>query len=490
MSNSSLEHDRANVSRPRDVRERQEATRLPLRNFVALGSGELAARAIAFLVTATLARRLGTEGFGQLGFATAIASYLLLVPNLALQDLGARAVSRDPSHASVILGSVTRVRLLAGMGGALALVLLAALLPLAGDVRALLMLNALVVIPIALNASWVEKAMERSRAVGLALVTTQTVFVLAVMVLVHGPADLLRVPPIQAAAELVGAMWLLRGLRRAVRDGSLSHGLAVLRGAGAMIATRLLRAVIVTADIVLLGFLVAGEQVGLYSAAYRVCFLLTAIASSAHVVFQPRIMRAHDDAVAASRVLTDAVWMSFALGAPLVAGGIFVAGDLLALLFGEPYRSAAPAFRLLLLSIGVLFLHGCMQAAFVARHRMPVQTGITAAAAVLNVALNLLLIAPLGIVGAAIATLAAEVLILVATIVILWRWRWRPAARVLRRPALATALMLAVLAGLPTDWPVLVRIAIGAILYIIGLGALGGLPPQFRAHLVREAADR
>lgn len=70
--------------------------KLPLGNFAALTSGELASRAVAFAVTGLLTRRLGADGFGELAFATAVAGYALLVPIQSLQDYASRQVSRSP----------------------------------------------------------------------------------------------------------------------------------------------------------------------------------------------------------------------------------------------------------------------------------------------------------------------------------------------------------------------------------------------------------
>ena len=458
---------------------------LPFTNFVALGSGEIMARVIAFAVAALLTRRLGATGFGELAFATAIASYLIVVPNMALQDLGSRAVAREPGAAPDIVASVTRVRVMLGVCGALAVALLALVLPVSSAEKTLVVLSGLGVIPQALNSSWAHKALERVRSVSGSLVLAQAVVLVAVVALVRRDGDLLRVPVIQAAGEMAAAALLFPLVRMGWRRSSFSAGLAVVRGAGTVIVNRLLRAVIVTADMVLLGFLVKAEQVGLYSAAYRVCFLLTAIAASAHVVFQPALMRAHDDPPRASAVLSDALWMAWTIGLPLVVGGMFVAPDLLALLFGEPFREAAVAFRILLFSTGILFLHGALFGAYMARRRLRLQMAIVGAAAALNLLLNALLIGPLGIVGSAVATVAAECLILVSSAVVLWRWRWRPKLHTLAKPGLAGIGMLLALQLLPAMWHVTIRIVFAGAVYAMLLVVLGALPPQIRHALQR-----
>ena len=472
-----------------DAAPRTTRAPLPLANFASLGSGELVSRVIAFVVTAMLTRRLGVSGFGQLAFATAITSFLIVTPNLAIQDLGSRAIARAPQEAARIVASVTRIRLPLGMAGVLAVVILALLLPSASpSQKALIALSGLSVIPQSINASWGYKALERTHSVGAALVLTQVVSVIGVLLFVHDGANLLRVPAVQAAGELAAAVLLARLLVADWSRGSVREGRALVEGAGTIMLNRVLRAIIVTADMVLLGQLVDAAQVGLYSAAYRVCFLLAAIAASAHIVFQPALMRAHDDPRAASAVLTDAIWLAAAVGFPLVAGGMMVAPDLLALLFGEPFRLAGGAFRILLLSTGVLFIHGALYGAYIARHQLKAQTRVIGAAAALNLGLNALLIRPYGIMGAAVATLAAELLILMCTATLLWQWEWRPAFSVLARPTIAAGLMCGVLALVPPSVHVLLRIVAAGAAYLVALSLMGALPPQIRDRLSRVLA--
>jgi O-antigen/teichoic acid export membrane protein len=463
---------------------------LPLTNFLSLVTGEIGARSIAFVVTAVLARRLGAAAFGDIAFATAMTGYLLLVPNLALQDLASRAVARAPHHARGIIASVTRVRMCVAVAGAVLVVVLASLLPVSRSVTVLMALCCLVALPQAVNVAWAHKALEQPRLVGTSLMLAQAAALIAVLLGVRSDMDVFRVPVIQAIGEVAAAAVLLPLLLSSWREGTFARGVVELHGAGTVILNRLLRGAIVTADVVLLGFMVSPRSVGLYSAAYRVCFLLTAIAASAHVVFQPALMRASESPAQAARVLTDALWMAWAVGLPLVVGGILVASDLLSLLFGDAFRDGTTAFRILLVSIGLLFIHGALYGAYMARHRLGLQTVVLAVAVVVNLALNAMLIPSHGIVGSAIATAAAEAVILVCSATVLWRWHWRPDLRPLLKPAAAVLGMAAVLYVLPASWPVLLRITLSATVYAVLLIAIGGLPPQITQMLKRGRVPR
>ena len=90
-------------------------------NILSLGTCEVTARLIAFLGTSYLARKLGPDGFGVIGFATALFGYLALAVTAGFNDVGSREVARRPHEAATIATSVILVRV------ALAFVALAAI---------------------------------------------------------------------------------------------------------------------------------------------------------------------------------------------------------------------------------------------------------------------------------------------------------------------------------------------------------------------------
>ncbi len=60
-----------------------------LGNILSLGSGEIIARVVALLGITYVARRLGPEEFGVIGFAAALFGYLALAVTAGFNDIGA-----------------------------------------------------------------------------------------------------------------------------------------------------------------------------------------------------------------------------------------------------------------------------------------------------------------------------------------------------------------------------------------------------------------
>ena len=81
-------------------------TRRILKNFVSLSFSQIVTKALGLVSVAYLARVLGAEGFGKIGFAQAILAYFMLLVNLGLSTLGTREVARNREEISRYVNNI------------------------------------------------------------------------------------------------------------------------------------------------------------------------------------------------------------------------------------------------------------------------------------------------------------------------------------------------------------------------------------------------
>ncbi|HYN05820.1 MAG TPA: oligosaccharide flippase family protein [Vicinamibacterales bacterium] len=454
-----------------------------LTGVAALAGGEIGGRLVAFAATAWLTRKLGPDGFGIIGFATAISAYLLLATTTGFNDIGTRDVARHPDRAVTIAASAIAVRLLMGLAGLALLGVVALLLPKAPVVKAVIVLSGLSFLSQAIDISWVLRGLERNVRVGAMNIATQLLYAAGILAFVDGPEDVIRVPIIQFGSELAAGCWLCVGLfGRRIPRASLREGLGILKASGFVTASRLMRVVILTSGLITLG-LVAGEAAtGVFAAAYRFCFLLIAIAAAVNNAFLPSVARAADHGANALRdVIRSAVRIMATIAAPIVLGGAVTAGPLLRLLFGPSFELGAQAFQILLISCGFLFAHATVHNILLAVHRTNVETVLFFVAALVALMLNVTLIPRHGIVGAAVAALAAEALIAVVGWVYVKTLGVAPGWRPLVPPAVSAGVMVAVLIALG-GFPTLLQIPLGALVYGVMLVLTGGVRRVWGPH--------
>jgi O-antigen/teichoic acid export membrane protein len=438
----------------------------PVRTFAGLATGEAGSRVIAFIATVYIARRLGTAAFGYLGFATAVVTYFGTALSAGISEIGVREVARRPDDAREIAASGTLVRLIGAIAGVSAVVAISPFAPGPSIAKLVVALSALSLISLALDTSWAYKGLGSSPRVGSALLLSQLVSATLLLVLIRAPHDVARVPVIQFAADLFAASFLVMPLlSRAWLSPRLGEGIRLVRQSGLITATRILRTLIVSVDVVLLGILTTASQVGLYSAAYRIVFFVMAVTYAAHISWLPAVTRTVASGASAAAAYSGSLRLSTAVTMPFVIGGLMIAPQLLAAVFGHAYAPAATALKLLLISLLFVALHGTARNVFLAHDRLGVETVVMSIGVVVNVILNLFWIPRYGLNGAAFATAVAEGFALIGCAFAIERFGVRLTLAPMIAPLLAGGLMAAGIYAVGVERPVIVSIVVGAAIY-------------------------
>jgi O-antigen/teichoic acid export membrane protein len=185
-----------------------------LRGFAVLSGGQLFARALTFIAVTYLARALGVEMFGAVGFAAAVVSYFLLCVDAGLDLVAMREIARQKSSMEDVVTAVVAARLLlsAVVGTLLWLSARWFSNSLAG--RALILAYGLTFLSLAVNLKSGFQGIDEYSYVATAVGVSQAAYLTGILVLVKGPADAIRVPLLLFASELAGDLFLLTQYRR------------------------------------------------------------------------------------------------------------------------------------------------------------------------------------------------------------------------------------------------------------------------------------
>jgi O-antigen/teichoic acid export membrane protein len=158
---------------------------------------------------------------------------------------------------------------------------------------------------------------------------------------------------------------------------------------------------------------------------------------------------------------------------PLGIGGSFFAVPIIGLLYGAEYAPAIPAMQLLSWSAALIILRDTFRQALIASGNQNLDLRSAATAVGANVILNFILIPPLNLVGAAIATVLSEIVWFTASIILFSRHvsKVNPLSY-LSQPMIASVVMVAFyLFTRSIFWPV--QAVLGVILYFLTLYLVG-----------------
>jgi O-antigen/teichoic acid export membrane protein len=454
-----------------------------VRNSALRAGGYVAGAALFFVVVIVTARYLGVEGFGYYSFVMAVASVFQLVADMGVRNVVIRDLAVDPQSVARRLG-VARTLLVA-----LSLLSLAGIVGLSFLVTSDPVLRqsfwlagaAVMMTFYALGYSAVLRAFERMDADILGFVLHKLLLLFLVLALTRTSLGLRGVFAMNLVANT--ALYLYyralvsrtHGVTRLSRD--LRAAWALLADSAPLGVAEVLRRLTWQVDRLVLTALATPAAVGLFSTAYKFPEAFKPLAQNLTLPLFPSFARlAASSAEAAVEGAHRALRLLYALGAPVAVVLAVLADRLVALLFGPAYREAGGALAILAPMALLLLPTSLFAYLFTALGRQRWYTACAAAALVVNLGLDLLLIPLLGFKGAAVASTASEAGLFVAGLIALRRYGGITAGlRPLAGPLLASSVpaivcLLARQAALP--W-LAAALVLGGVGYVGALVALG-----------------
>ncbi|HEU4563856.1 MAG TPA: flippase [Gemmatimonadaceae bacterium] len=456
--------------------------RVVARNFLTLGAGEIIARALSFATSIYLARVLGADMYGVVGFAMAVLLYFTRVADGGLDLVGMREIAHDRREAERIVAPVFTFRLLAS--AALTLLLAGgALAWLPHPDGATLALFGLTLVTIGASTRWVHLGLERSGHASVARMVTDAVTLLLVLALVRGPGDVLMVPTATVIGAALGALllawWLGADRPRLIGRIDWTVLRPLLHRSWPLVGAALLGLVVYNSDLIALRLIRGTTLAGYYAAAYVPISLPINLGLTYRMSLLPTLARLGSEPGEQRALYHTALAHVFAAGLPVAIGGMLLAAPIMRVVFGSEYDAAIPVLRLLVWVVPLSLVRDIPIVALMARGRESRVLHLTAWAAALNIALNLALIPSFGMMGAAASTVATEAVRMIAALAAA-REEGLALAAPSRfwRATVAGLTMAALLLWLgPVAW--WAAIVLGALAYAAALTAVGGI--RFRA---------
>jgi len=370
---------------------------------------------LAITVTAAVARHLGPAEFGVLSFALSLVLLFATFWTLGLSGLVVRELVREPGRHAELIGTITGLRVLGGLLAVVAALTLTVLLGTDSQTRlavAILAVGVLTLYAFDGIDFWLQ-AQVRSRNAVIARTAALAVGSAINIGLIVVDASLMAfivAAALEYALAGVGLLFVyvrLGGQPRSWRfSGSLARGL--LATSWPLILSGVANAINLRVDQLMLGIMKGPEAVGTYAAAARLSevwyFVPIAIAAS---VF-PAMVRAHAGGHSSFEQWMGRLYdLMIALALPIAILVSVFSTPLISLLYGPSYAGSAPILAIHVWAGPFVFLGAALSRWLIAEDRLRFSLVRHGTGATVNIVLNLVLIPPLGGIGAAIATLVS-----------------------------------------------------------------------------------
>lgn len=384
-----------------------------VQRLLVLGSANIFASAIGFLAMIAIARSFGPEGLGLTNFATVIVAFALTSTTFGTDLLAFRKASLSPDtigHQFVVIGRLRTIMMAVSYSVMMAS---AALIPQLQDAAPLVAVLGLSIVASPIAQEWLPQFLRRTDITALAKAAGQSIFIGLLSLAILAGGSLWTAILAKTVADTVAAIgvrvWTKRALEQTDYDINLRQVLQLSRESLPIYGTQLLRTFALTSDVILLGLLVSRQDLGHYSAASRIFYLLMTFITAYFIVILPRFSEA---AVRSKLELRQTLNQSFRLAVPVALLAVLVIALIgrwaLVFGFGASFSIAASSLTLLAFATLISLIGRHYRQILLSRGLQQADLRVNVAGVVTHILSKLILIPMLGITGAALGTLLGE----------------------------------------------------------------------------------
>jgi PST family polysaccharide transporter len=371
---------------------------------------------VGLIVGVWVARYLGPEQFGLFNYSVAFVGLFGVVAGLGLQSIVVRDIVRNPLGKAETIGSAAALQFVSGLiAYGLTLISIFWLRPDDALAKTLVaILGSIMLVKVSdVAVYWFESQVQSKFIVWVQNSVFLVFAALKVFFILQNASIFSFVWAAMAEAVIVAVLMLvmlsLRGPHFHELRVSISRVRILLIDSWPLFLSGIAVTVYMKIDQIMIGQILNDQAVGIYSAAVRISELWYFIPMAIVASVFPSILEAKrlsEDIyyMRLQRLYDLMVWLSICVAVPMT----FLSSWLVTLLFGEAYEAAGTVLAVHIWAAVFVFLGVASGQWFLSENRQMLSLQRTVLGAVVNVILNILLIPRYEILGAALATVIAQ----------------------------------------------------------------------------------
>lgn len=374
-----------------------------------------------------ISRILGPSGTGVVNFAFSIVSYFCIISQLGIPTYGIRAIAKvrdDKKERTKVAHELFFLNLIMTVISYILLFVAIFVVPQMRQEKTLFIIAGLTIILSAIGMEWLYKGMEQYRYITMRTLLFKAIAAVAMFLLIKSSDDYLIYGIITVFSG--SASFILNFIHaRKIISFKWQGGYNLKRHLKATItffALACATTVYTSLDAGMLGFMKGNEEVGFYNAAVKVKTIMLGIITSLGAVLLPRASYYVERGMEKEFHYLGRKSLNFTvlLASPIFIYFIIFAKEGILTLSGEAFTGSILPMQIIMptvLLIGITNILGFQILTPMDRESVVFRS--VCAGAIIDIILNILLIPRLGSAGAAIGTLAAELVVLIYQLIAL-----------------------------------------------------------------------
>ena len=372
-------------------------------------------------------RILGPEGTGKVSFATSFVGYFILLASIGIPLYGIREIARvrdDKKKLSELTQELFVMHLITSIFIFLIFIALIFLNGKLSDEKTLFFIASFSIILTTLGMEWLYQGLEQYSYITIRSIIFSTISTIAIFVFIHHKEDYIISAAIGVFAALGSSILNFYNARKILFAKRIEpwNFKRHIKPMAMVYLMNFIISIYIQLDTVMLGFISSPKNVGYYASGLKINKMLLGLVTSLGGVLLPRLSYciANEMNEEFNRMLKKSFEVIWILCLPTVAALMTLSKEIIVLFAGNQYLPASICIIVtapVILFIGLTNIFGIQILYPLGRDKEVVYS--VAAGAFFAFILNLLLIPYLAHIGAAIATLASELIVLIVQILLI-----------------------------------------------------------------------
>lgn len=366
-----------------------------------------------------VSRILGPSGTGNVSFATSIVAYFALFAQLGIPTYGIRATARvrdDKELLSRTVQEIFIINILMSILTYIVFFIVLNIVPQMSDDKLLFMIVSSTIFFNAIGMDWLYKGLEKYTYITTVSILFKFIALILMFILIHQKSDYVIYGAISIFAASASNICNLLNVHKYIYLKPIgNYDFKVhLRPICIFFAMACATTIYTNLDTVMLGFMKSNTEVGYYNAAVKIKTVLLGVVTSLGAVLLPRASYYIENNLIDEfkRISSKAINFVILISFPLALYFIIFAKEGIFFLSGDAYARAILPMQILmptLIFIGLTNIMGIQMLIPLGKEKVVLYSEI--AGAIVDLAINTVLIPIMASSGAAIGTLVAEMVV-------------------------------------------------------------------------------
>ena len=366
------------------------------------------------LTTPYITRVFSTDDLGSYGYYNSIVTYFILLATLGVANYGTKEISGHRKEVEKTFWGIYSLQVLSTCLAVLLYIVVCRLVPSMNNPIAFILGFSL--LSRGFDISWLFQGLEDFKKITARNTMVKLLGVVSIFLLVKKPSDLYLYIILLVAYDLLGqlSMWLPAREHIGKPHLDIAYAKEHIKPVILLFLPQIAISLYITLDRTMLGALSSTKDVGIYDQALKLLNILLTLVTSLGSVMLPRVsnLLSSGNQKAVNKLHEMSFLVYNLVIFPMIAGILIVNKDFVNFFLGQDFQDARYAIAIMVFRMFFIGWTNIMGIQILIPHNKNREFMLsTTIPAVFSVGLNLLLIPPLGYIGASIVSVATEGLV-------------------------------------------------------------------------------